>query len=265
MTVGAVFRPESEEHEGQVLAQLADGSLPDRDRQLVEKYVASSPAARERLERQRRVIAALRSGGPEMPDSLRASLMPGAAGRARVWRSRSIVPRSVIAIGMAAAVVALIVVVAATQSGSGTPSISEAAQLALKSPTHVAPSADPRDRSLLQARFAGITFPDYRKFRVSASGERADRLGDRDVRTVYYRLGDGASMSYSVVDGLPLPLPDSARLVVFEGVEMHTFRDRSLQVVTLVRRGRTCVLAAKTSARRLELLAAAPVRAARAA
>jgi hypothetical protein len=97
---------------------------------------------------------------------------------------------------------------------------------------------------------------------VTADGARLDRIGGRPALTVFYRLRDGARLSYTVFSGSPVSRPTAAKAVVFEGVPLHSFSTPSgLQVVTLVRFGRTCVLAARTSRDTLLALAAAPVRA----
>ncbi|MBV8998389.1 MAG: hypothetical protein JO304_04980, partial [Solirubrobacterales bacterium] len=60
--------------------------------------------------------------------------------------------------------------------------------------------------------------------------------------------------------GEPVPRPSSAKSVVFQGVPLHVFTTSSgLSVVTLVRHGRTCVLAARTKPDVVLALAAAPV------
>src|SRR5215475_12782265 len=66
----ATLKSRSEEHALRLLAQLADGSLQERDRRAVESYLASSPEAQRRFERQRHVATALRTGGPELPAGL---------------------------------------------------------------------------------------------------------------------------------------------------------------------------------------------------
>ena len=57
-----------------------------------------------------------------------------------------------------------------------------------------------------------------------------------------------------------MPRPTSARLVRYDGVWLHVYRLRDgLSVVTLVRHGRTCVLAARTPEDVVLGLAAEPV------
>ena len=71
---------------------------------------------------------------------------------------------------------------------------------------------------------------------------------------------DGTPLSYTVFSGKAVPLPRDTKSVTFEGVPLKTFTTSSgLSVVTLVRHGRTCVLAAKTKPNVVLGLAAAPV------
>ena len=52
-------------------------------------------------------------------------------------------------------------------------------------------------------------------------------------------------MSYSVFDGSPVSVPSGAASTRFDGVLLRSYTTSSgLSVVTLVRHGRTCVLAA---------------------
>ena len=113
---------------------------------------------------------------------------------------------------------------------------------------------------LLDASYGGVTFPNYQKFAVPPTGTRTDRLGGRPALTVFYRLPDGTPLSYTVFSGKAVPLPSGVRDVVYEGVPLRLFRTSSgLSVVTLVRHGRTCVLAARTRPDVVLGLAAAPV------
>jgi hypothetical protein len=153
------------------------------------------------------------------------------------------------------------VVFAATRplGGSGRPSVGAAAQLAFSPSKTPPPTA--RTPKLLDVSYAGITYPNYaRQFGAVPTGQRIDRIGGRPALTVFYRLRDGTRLSYTVFSGKPVPLPAAARSVTFRGVPLRTFSTASgLSVVTLVRNGRTCVLAARTPRDVVLGLAAAPV------
>ena len=158
-----------------------------------------------------------------------------------------------------AAVCAAIVVVAVGLSGGGSgPSIPAAAALAFERSTSPAPGV--KSAQYIDASYGGVTFPNYAKFNTPPTGVRTDRIGGRPALTVYYRLPDGTPLSYTVFSGKAVPLPPGVKNVTFEGVPLREFNTSSgLSVVTLVRFGRTCVLAAKTKPDNVLALAAAPV------
>lgn len=225
---------------------------------------AGRPEIRGQVESQRRVARELRAGGPEVPDRLiraveakvRDAYGPG-AGRSRRSRGSGVTWRPAIAVAGLAAVCAAIVVATVGLGGSG-PSIPAAAALAFKPSTGPAPVA--RTATLLDAAYGGVTYPNYAKFAVPATGTRSDRIGGRPALTVFYRLSGGTRLSYTVFSGKAVSLPPSARSVVYEGVRLTEFSTSSgLSVVTLVRYGRTCVLAARTKPDVVLGLAAAPV------
>jgi hypothetical protein len=215
----------------------------------------------------KRVAEALRTGGPETPPQLLTAIRarvheaygPGPSRRARPARRVAVWRPSVAAPGLAAlcAVIAVLVITLGS-SGGGGPSIAAAARLALAPSTGTAPGT--RNAQLLDVSYEGVAYPSYAKFHVPPTGVRSDHVGGRPAFTVFYRLRDGARMSYTVFSGKPVALPGDARRVVFQGVALTTFSTRpGLAVVTLVRFGRTCVLAGPTTRDVLLALAAAPV------
>jgi hypothetical protein len=262
MVVAAEFRPRSDEHEQWMLVRLADGSLSERERQAIEAYVAGSPEAQVRLARQRRVVTAFRAGGPVLSSAARARLD---AQLQSAETARSPIARfpGRIALAGVGSLVALALVLVAVISAGGVkaPTISQAALLAYSPATGPAPAADPTDHRFLQARFGGITFPDYqRQFAVLASGQRTDQTGGRTIRTVYYTLPTQTRISYSIVSGSPLPPPAAAKVAVtLRGVSLRAYAHGALKIVTLVRNGRTCILAGRTSTQTLLALAEAPL------
>jgi hypothetical protein len=146
-----------------------------------------------------------------------------------------------------------------TISGStASPSITGAARLAFVPATGPAPSAT--NPTYLNASYGGVTFPNYTKLGAVPTGKLVGRIGGRPALTVFYRLASGARLSYTVFSGHPVRLPPAARLVRYEGVPLRTYRTADgLSVVTLVRYGRTCVLAARTPQTVVLGLAAEPV------
>ncbi len=172
--------------------------------------------------------------------------------------------RPAIALAATAAVCAAIVIAVLGTGGGSSPSIPAAAALAFARSTGPAPSAS--SATLLDASYGGVTYPNYAKLSVPPTGTRTDRIGGRPALTVFYRLPDGTPLSYTVFSGKAVPLPSGVRNVVFHGVPLREFSTPSgLSVVTLVRYGRTCVLAARTAPDNVLALAAAPVLAQRSA
>jgi hypothetical protein len=223
--------------------------------------MAHEPSSEEDAS-QRRVASALGDGGPDAPPELVnavGQMVHDAYGPARPRRARSLW-RPALSVPALAAVCAALAVLVIGIGGSGSgPSIPAAARLALAQSTGAAPAA--RNARFLDISYAGVTYPSYARFQVPPTGVRHDRIGGRPALTVFYRLRNGAQMSYTVFSGAPVGLPRSARRVVFDGVPLTTFSTRpGLAVVTLVRFGRTCVLAGPTTRDVLLALAAAPVR-----
>jgi hypothetical protein len=244
------FRQSPEEKQDAAITRLVDDPAAEAD----------GPEIRRQVARERRVATQLRTGGPTPPDRLISSVeakVRAAYGPKPVRARRKWLP---VAATAGIAVVAAGIVIATVGGGGGStgPSIPAAAQLAFASSTGPAPGT--KSPTLLDVSYGGVTYPNYHKFSVPPTGTRTDRIGGRPALTVFYRLPDGTPLSYTVFSGTAVPLPASTRSVRFEGVPLKTFTTSSgLSVVTLVRHGRTCVLAAKTKPDVVLGLAAAPV------
>ena len=259
-------KPTPEEHHAIEITRLVDDRSVDVEA-AGARDLADRPELRRQVESQRRVSDALSTGGPAVPDHLvraveakvqnrygrtapgsrRRGLMSGPA-----WRP------AVAVAGLAVICAAVVIAVGGTGGGSSAPSIPAAASLAFAPSVGAAPAA--HSATLLDVSYGGVTYPNYAKFSVPPTGTRTDRIGGRPALTVFYRLPNGTRLSYTVFSGKAVPLPSSAHIVRFEGVPLHEFSTSSgLSVVTLVRFGRTCVLAARTKPDVVLGLAAAPV------
>ncbi|HUA70062.1 MAG TPA: hypothetical protein VMA96_03240 [Solirubrobacteraceae bacterium] len=261
------MRPEQspEEHEARAITRLVDAAPAERGTER-DKDWAAQPDVRRQVESQRRVSHELRSGGPPVPDRLVRSVEDkvreryGDADRARSRRLTSGPSwRPAVAVaGLAAICAAVVIGVVGLGGGSSGPTIPAAAGLAFAPSTGPAPAT--RTATLLGVSYGGVTYPNYAKFSVPATGTRTDRIGGRPALTVFYRLPNGKRLSYTVFSGTAIPLPHDARTVTYEGVPLKEFSTSSgLSVVTLVRFGRTCVLAAPVKPNVVLGLAAAPV------
>lgn len=257
------FIPRSSEEVARAVTRLVDGALGERERLTLEAWAAKRPDVTREVAAQRRVARALGAGGPSPPASLAAFV------GARVPRQRSShmtrvrTTRRTRTAAAAFAAAALVVAVLAISPGRDAthrgPSIALAAKLAFSPATEPAPAS--RSPTLLDVTYGGITLPNYApRFGAAATGQRVDRLGGRAALTVFYRLRYGARLSYTIYSGRPVPLPRTTNEVVFRGVHLHVVSAPShLAVVTLVRHGHTCVLAARASAGALIALAEAPL------
>jgi hypothetical protein len=262
------FDPKAEEDQAEAITRLVDNTLSAAERPAIEAWANERPDIRRQVTDQRGVADALSRGGPEPPERLvgavRDRVQASGQRHTRItlpaWLSLKPGWRPAVggaALAAVCAVVALVIV--GVVSGTSSPSIPAAAKLAFAPSTGAAPAA--RSAQLLDISYAGITYPNYAQFAVQPTGKRTDRIGGRSTLTVFYRLPNGARLSYTVFSGTPVSLPRAARPVVFDGVPLRTFTTRSgLAVVTLVRFGRTCVLAAPTRRDLVLALAAAPVR-----
>jgi hypothetical protein len=174
----------------------------------------------------RRVIHALQSGGPAIPDSVLAriqTLEPLPAPKQR-WL------RPALAGGLAAAL-ALVVAVVISLGGSRDSGVVTAAGLSERPSTQAA-----------QRSFAGITYADWAtRFRWFKVGGRTDVVDGRRTFTVFYRHTHHR-IGYTVIAGRPVAPPGDAEVLRANGVELHRFKLGKDDVVTWVRNGRTCVL-----------------------
>ena len=226
-----------------LLAGLADGTLDARRRERAGRI----PGAAERAARQRRVTRALALGPVAPPAAAGAGAdarsrlaaggarHPVAAGNA--WRPA---PRlGLVVAGIAAVLVAALVL--ALQSAP--PGVGDAVRLSQLPAQQPAPGGT---GGVLRVRHAGLTFPDWGpELGWHATGSRADRLGGRRARTVFYEH-HGHRIAYTIVSGLRLDPPPEARRVRRNGVEIALYRDSrhgGHDVALFMRDGRTCVLA----------------------
>ena len=266
------FTPRSDDEAAAAITRLVDGTLSDTERSQVEAWANATPDVSRAVGAQRQVKHALATEGPQPPQRLLDAVGERATRR---WPTPATRPasgrrpaspgwssarsRPAISLGAVAAVAAIAIAVIIVTTGATTPSITTAARLAYVPATEPAPGA--ASAHYLDVSYHGVTFPNYRSsLNAVATGQLRNRIDGRSALTVFYRLKGGERMSYTVFSGSPLPLPSAARLTRFQGVPLRVYRTSdNLSVVTLVRHGRTCVLAAPTSKATVLELAAEPV------
>jgi hypothetical protein len=273
------FTPRSDEEAAQAITRLVDGTLPDAERDAIEAWAQASREVSHQVLVERHIARELRTGGPAVPDRLLDAVQrraeasgsraqPGSRSQSRPpsrlergtrHRSRWATGwRPAAALGTLAALAIAIVIAVGAGGSSVSPSISAAARLASVPATEPAPTIS--NASYLDVSYHGVTFPNYARLRAAATGQLVNRIGGRPALTVFYRLSNGARLSYTVFSGQPVGLPTAARLVRYHGVPLRVYRTSSgLSIVTLVRHGRTCVLAAATPSTVVLGLAAEPV------
>jgi hypothetical protein len=226
----------------QALAQLADGTLAPDARDALLGRIEASPELADALLDQHDALIAIRATEDEAaPDRLRATVAAMAAdAQARGARER---PRRFFSrtINLGGAAVALAAAAAVLLSaGTSGPSVAEAAQVALAPPRSPAPAVKP-DEKTLDAAVDGVAYPywaDATGWR--AVGSRTDAVGGRAVRTVVYQDADGRRIGYAIAAGSPLSGAGGKRMGDFTVV-----RSGDAAIVTWLRDGHTCILAAK--------------------
>jgi hypothetical protein len=236
------------------LARLADGSLKGRARARLEAEVAKSPELRAALERQHAGIAALRSLDIQAPPGLRSRVESEAAAPSRRIRRRRFAIGGALAGAAAAAALFAVLVL---PSGTGGPTVVEAADLSGLPATQPSVPVDRANPKLLDAEVDGVPFPNlHAEFVWDQEGKRSDELDGRHTVTVFYER-DGQRVGYTIVSGDPIDPPADSRASTQNGVELHTAARDGQSIVTWLRGGRTCVISGKgVSAKDLREVAA---------
>ena len=236
--LGPEARPEE-------LAALADGLLPPARAAQIEAQAAATPDLAAGLAAQRRGLAALRSAAAEASGDGAPTAL-----RARVEAARRPAPRRRALLGglaLGAAILAVLAVFLLLPSGTGGPTVAEAAGLATRATTDPPPPVAEGRPTLLDLAVDGVAFPAWdEEFGWSGAGQRADELEDRTARTVRYDK-DAAEVAYTIVSGDALDVPEDARPVTRDGVDLHVFTQDGRTVVTWLRDGHTCVLSSQTA------------------
>jgi anti-sigma factor RsiW len=222
------------------LARLADGTLPVARRAEVEARIAAVPGGPELLEKERRAVEALH-GAVQMhaPASLRERIDADRARARRAPQRRRAVLGSALAAGLAVLALALVLVLPAGTPGS--PSLSQAASLAVHGPVGPPPPTRTGAGNTLARDVDEVYFPNWAGIGWKPVGERVDRLDGRLLDTIFYR-GYGRSIAYTIVGGSALAQPRGAALTSVNRVVLRSLGLGGRTVVTWRRDGHTCVL-----------------------
>jgi anti-sigma factor RsiW len=234
--------PEIDEALEAQLAALADGRLPEAEREAVEAKVAASPALQAAVERQRAAlsaIAALEPGGAplELKERIEAERSSPSG---RVRRSRLGLFG---AIAGAAAAAVLVVTLVLPSGGTGGPTVVEASELSALPAQDPAPAVDSGNPKLLDAAQSSVPFPDLEgEFGWRAVGSREDEIDGRDATTVFYEK-EGRRIGYTIVSGDPIGPPADAVPTTLNEVDLDSLSEGERQIVTWLREDKTCVIA----------------------
>jgi hypothetical protein len=217
------------------LATVADGSNTDPR---VAARIAASPRLQALLAEQQRALTLLEAARPQAPQRLRETL----AARPRPTRRRTY---SGLSLGLATAgVIALAIV--ALLPGATTPSIAQAAALAVRGPNQPAPAHDAAHPGAIRQAVDGVRYPYWEDtFGWRASGQRTDRLDGHNVTTVYYVGGRGAVVGYGIVSGSALPQAAASTSQMIGATRFWSLTKGGLEIVTWRRAGHTCVISAR--------------------
>jgi anti-sigma factor RsiW len=223
------------------LCAFADGTLSHDRRAEVEARVGASPELLELVERQRRSLRATHALASEhVPASLAAAIAARSrhvharpAGRRRLTLALS-------AVGVLAAVVVAFSVLSLS-GGQASPSLADAAKLAVEPPGGSAPAAVV-GTGRLAVSVQGVPFPDLsRALGWRAVGVRHGRVGGRDATVVYYAKA-GRQVGYVIVAGPVLPRPAVAQSTTLAGIQYLTLSLQGRRAVTWRRLGHTCLM-----------------------
>jgi hypothetical protein len=234
------------------LSALAEGTLDPERADAVRRRIASSPELSERYEQERRAVQALHA---LRADRAPASLRIRVDERQRAPRRR---PSLLYGGALAAATAVIVAAVVLLLPGGtpGSPSVSQAAGLALRGPAFAAPPPmGSRPGGKLGQDVEEVYFPDWsRSLGWVAQGQRIDHLSGRLTKTVYYeRAGKQVAYTILAAPALRWPAGHAFRLA---STEFRSFTDRGRLVVTWRRAGHTCVLSGRgVPARQLARLA----------
>jgi hypothetical protein len=189
----------------QELAALADGTLGAERRREIENQLGNSGLIRESIHRQRAAIELTREIEVPASDALHTRVAEMSAKAAPRKRSKLAIG------GFATAAAAALVVLALVVTSSGGPSVDQVVATAAQGATSDAPAKDPSNSKMLDVSVGSVQFPTWENDGGWwATGARSDDLDGRNVETVFYENGDGATMKYSVVGGAPIDSLDSA-------------------------------------------------------
>lgn len=217
------------------LSALADGTLDPERSAAVRALIAESPELGRRYERELQVVETLQAlRSDRAPAALRVRL---SAERPARHPGR---PRLVFAGAMASAVAAAVAAVVLLLPGGapGSPSVSQAAGLALRGPAMAAPAKQPGGK--LNQDVEEVYFPDWSRLGWRPVGQRADRFANRRAVTLYYEW-QGRRIAYTILAAPALHRPPT-KTRWLDGLRFQSLTSGGRVILTWRRSGHTCIL-----------------------
>ncbi len=210
-------------------------SRPRTESELIEHVRSIDARAPEELHRRVGLLINAHAEGARRTPS----------GGARAGRSR-------LGFGLAGALAVAAVAVALAVglsggSGGGAPTLTprQASALTLSAATAPAPAESQSDRGHLAAAVDGVAFPYWEDhFGWRSSGARSGRLAGRSVTTVFYENG-GRRLGYAIVSGTPAPRLSGGVVAWRAGVPYRLISNGETHIITWLRNGHLCVVAAR--------------------
>lgn len=231
------------------LSALADGTLDPERHAAARARIDASPELGALFAREREAVTVLHQARARdrAPAALRTRLEDARErprGR-RGWPGATRRPRIALAAVGVLAALALALALVLPAGTPGSPTVSEAAALALRGPTAPAPSPDPGNPGgRLGQRVGEIYFPNWgHALGWRATGLRIDQLGHRRAITVFYGW-HGRTLGYTILDLPALDQPGHSAVRRLDGVTLRTLVSGGRTIVTWRRSGHTCVLSA---------------------
>jgi hypothetical protein len=208
------------------------GKPPYDEPELTELVRSIDVRAPERLHREVQALvdeAVARRSAPS------ARLLGGRAARLRLGGALAV-----------AAVVAVALALALGTSGSGGAlTLRETSPLTLRTATIAAPAQSASHPAHLDASVGGVWFPYWEgRFGWRSSGARVDRVGGREVTTVFYTDRTGQRIGYAIAAG-PAPSVSGGVLDWRAGTPYRLMDENGAHVVAWTRDGHLCVVSGR--------------------
>jgi hypothetical protein len=144
------------------------------------------------------------------------------------------------------AVLAIGLVLALSGGGSQRLTVSDASALALRAATTAAPAQNPHARGQLTEAVNGLAFPNWEyAFGYRANGARTDKVGGRELTTVFYVNDRGQRVGYVIAAAGPATSTDAGTVQWRGGAPYRVLDAGTAHVVTWWRDGHLCVIVAR--------------------